>query len=146
MDCVEDARNDSKHAEGARNDRDCTKVTMQKSDCAEGGGMRNFAEEGDVWFRGTINTLRAQRMVLRGREMEPNEQQIVTRKDMNISKDARDSAEEQDTKPRCATKSNNQHLYFSNLTRLNKISYIMNVTKIKLNFAYFSVFIRTIYY
>ena len=48
--------NDRDHAEGARNNRDRTKVTMQRKDCAEGGGMRNFAEKGVGRCRGTRNT------------------------------------------------------------------------------------------
>ena len=83
---------------------------MQKRDHAEGGGMKNCAEEGEGWCRGTRNALRAQIMVLSGRGMAPSERGIVEREDMDTSKDARDSAEEQDTKPRRATQSNNQQL------------------------------------
>ena len=85
--------NDRDHAEGARNDRDRAKVKMQKRDRTESGGMRNCAEEGEGWCRGTRNALRAQRMVLSGRGMAPSERGIGEREDMDISEDTRDSAE-----------------------------------------------------
>ena len=83
---------------------------MQKRDCAECERMRNCADEGEGWCRGTRNVPRAKRMVLSGRGMAPSERGIVEREDMDISEDARDSTEEQDTEPRCATQSNNQQL------------------------------------
>ena len=50
---------------------------MQKRDRTEGGGMRNCAEEGEGFCRGTRNTLRAKLMVLSGREMVPSARGIV---------------------------------------------------------------------
>ena len=76
-DCAEDARNDRDHAEGARNDRDRAKVKMQKRDRTEKGVMRNCAEEGEGWCRGTRNAGRAQNMVLSGKGMAPSERGIV---------------------------------------------------------------------
>ncbi len=47
-------------------------------------------------------------MAMSGRGMAPSERGIVDRKDMDRSEDARHIAEEQDTKPRQNTHSNNQ--------------------------------------